>query len=79
MPGDNINAVSELAETAVSTSCLRNFADMLTTQEVCELFHVSRPTIYHLVANHELTAIRIGSKNLYPKAAVKALIEKRTR
>ncbi|MBO4767487.1 MAG: helix-turn-helix domain-containing protein [Lachnospiraceae bacterium] len=79
MPGDNINAVSELAETAVSTSCLRNFADMLTTQEVCELFHVSRPTIYHLVANHELTAIRIGSKNLYPKASVKALIEKRTR
>lgn len=78
MPGDNINAVSELAETAVSTSCLRNFADMLTTQEVCELFHVSRPTIYHLVANHELTAIRIGSKNLYPKASVKALIEKRT-
>ena len=79
MPGDNINAFSELAETAVSTSCLRNFADMLTTQEVCELFHVSRPTIYHLVANHELTAIRIGSKNLYPKASVKALIEKRTR
>lgn len=79
MPGDNIYAVSELAETAVSTSCLRNFADMLTTQEVCELFHVSRPTIYHLVANHELTAIRIGSKNLYPKASVKALIEKRTR
>ena len=79
MPGDNINAVSELAKTAVSTSCLRNFADMLTTQEVCELFHVSRPTIYHLVANHELTAIRIGSKNLYPKASVKALIEKRTR
>lgn len=79
MPGDNINAVSELAETAVSTSCLRNFADMLTTQEVCELFHVSRPMIYHLVANHELTAIRIGSKNLYPKASVKALIEKRTR
>lgn len=79
MPGDNINAVSELAETAVSTSCLCNFADMLTTQEVCELFHVSRPTIYHLVANHELTAIRIGSKNLYPKASVKALIEKRTR
>lgn len=79
MPDDNINAVSELAETAVSTSCLRNFADMLTTQEVCELFHVSRPTIYHLVANHELTAIRIGSKNLYPKASVKALIEKRTR
>ena len=79
MPGDNIKAVSELAETAVSTSCLRNFADMLTTQEVCDLFHVSRPTIYHLVANHELTAIRIGSKNLYPKASVKALIEKRTR
>ena len=79
MPGDNINAVSELAETAVSTSCLRNFADMLTTQDVCELFHVSWPTIYHLVANHELTAIRIGSKNLYPKASVKALIEKRTR
>lgn len=79
MTDRNTRTTDEITCTSISTECLRSFADMLTTQEVCELFHVSRPTIYHLVANHELTAIRIGSKNLYPKASVKALIEKRTR
>ena len=64
---------------ACSYDLLKSYHDLLTTNDICKLLHISKPTVYSLVENHELVAICIGRINLYPKASVRALLERRMR
>jgi len=64
---------------ACSYDLLKSYHDLLTTNDICKLLHISKPTVYSLVESHELVAICIGRRNLYPKASVRALLERRMR
>ena len=64
---------------ACSYDLLKSYHDLLTTNDICKLLHISKPTVYSLVESHELVAICIGRRNLYPKTSVRALLERRMR
>lgn len=49
---------------------MSSMTELLTTQEVQELLHVDRTTVYRLVGGGRLPAIRVGKQWRFPRSAV---------
>ena len=47
---------------ACSYDLLKSYHDLLTTNDICKLLHISKPTVYSLVESHELVAICIDAE-----------------
>lgn len=47
---------------------LRGCSDLMTPQEVQNVLHIGRSTMYKLLKSKELLSIRVASKYLIPKA-----------
>jgi excisionase family DNA binding protein len=53
-------------------------AELLTTRQVQESLHVDRTTIYRLVANGQLPALRVGKQWRFTRAAVESWLQYNT-
>ena len=51
-------------------------AQLLKVKEVCELFQISRPTIYDWMRKGQLKSLKIESRRFFLSSDVKDLIEK---
>ena len=54
----------------------KEYFDVLTTQEVCEILGVSKKTVYKLLKSNELTYKRIGSLYRIRKQSLIEYLEK---
>lgn len=49
--------------------------DYMTTEEVMEVLHVTRKTVYNMVADGRIRRAKVGKRNLYRREDVRAIIE----
>ena len=49
--------------------------DYMTTEEVMEVLHVTRKTVYNMVADGRIRRAKVGKRNLYRSEDVRAIIE----
>lgn len=50
--------------------------DYMTAEEICELFHITRNSLYRWGARGKLRAVaKIGNRNFYLKSDVYALLD----
>lgn len=50
---------------------------LLTVNDVCERFHLTRPTVYTLINTGELSSIKIGRARRIPARALEEFIARR--
>ena len=50
----------------------------LTTEEVCKIFGVTKPTLWSWHRRKYLCHVKFGNKNMYPASAVKAITHERS-
>jgi len=53
---------------------LRDFPDLLSVQDVCDILRVERRTIYKYIRNRTLASMKIAGKYRIPKVALTAFI-----
>lgn len=57
---------------------LEDQKDLMTTEELCELLHVTRKTIYRWRMDGKLKAYRVGRQNLYAREDVEAFVRSKS-
>lgn len=55
---------------------LKEYPDVLTTEETSDILRISRKKLYELIKNNELKAKKIGSKFVISKKDVIMFLEK---
>lgn len=48
-------------------NCLKNYKDILTVDDICEILHISKVTAYRLIKDDEIPYKKIRKKYIIPK------------
>ena len=48
----------------------KKFPDVLSVNQLCEVLHLSKPSVYKLLESGELKSLRVGAKYKIPKVYV---------
>ena len=54
----------------VYNNVFKKFPDVLSVNQLCEVLHLSKPSIYKLLESGELKSLRVGAKYKIPKVYV---------
>lgn len=49
---------------------LKNYPDVLTIYQVCEVLHLGRQSVYQLLQNEAIKHVRVGRKYIIPRNSV---------
>lgn len=56
-----------------NTTTINDAARYMTTEQICDLYHINRMTVYRWMKAGRITPVRVGRRNLYDRAEVEAL------
>ena len=65
----------EMLKTLATDRALAKPEKMLTRDEVCEILHISKPTLWTKTKNGELECVKAGRRVLYSESAIKKYME----
>lgn len=54
----------------VYNNIFKKFPDVLSVNQLCEVLHLSKPSVYKLLESGELKSLRVGAKYKIPKVYV---------
>lgn len=54
----------------VYNNVFKKFPDVLSVNQLCEVLHLSKPSVYKLLESGELKSLRVGAKYKIPKVYV---------
>ena len=65
----------EMLKTLAADRAQAKPENMLTREEVCELLHISKPTLWLKTKNGEIECVRVGRRVLYSESSIKKYME----
>ena len=65
----------EMLKTLAADRAQAKPESMLTREEVCELLHISKPTLWLKTKNGEIECVRVGRRVLYAESTIKKFME----
>ena len=65
----------EMLKTLAADRAQAKPENMLTREEVCELLHISKTTLWLKTKNGEIECVRVGRRVLYSESSIKKYME----